>query len=71
MECFETEGYQSDNLGGHNIDAKALSAAGLCDTELLESIFEVEIGNTKEEIHNNLLKVGFQFSPEFDKFIKH
>jgi len=54
IEWFNEEHCQSDDLGGHNVNNEALIKAGLCDTELLESVFEVEIGDTKEEIHQNL-----------------
>ena len=70
IDCFEKEKCQSDNLGGHNIDNKSLLLSGLCDVELMESIFEVDYGNSIEEVTKNLLNNGFKFSSEFDKFIK-
>ena len=70
-ECWETMHAQSDDLGGHNVSVAALEAAGLCDAELMESIFEMLPldGDTEEAAVSRMLDAGFGYSQAFQKFI--
>ncbi len=63
-------GYQSDDLGGHNMPGKLLESCGVCEVELQESVFEVLDPFTMSEVESNLLRAGFQIDPSFTKFIK-
>lgn len=71
LKYFKENGYCSDNLGGHNIDNEALKEAGVCDGELMESVFEIIKPISLDETHNNLIKAGFIFDKDFDKFIQN
>lgn len=68
---FEMTGYQTDDLGGHNVDNEALRAAGLNDAELMESVFEVVPyeHDTREELAMRLLDAGFGYRQSFQDFI--
>jgi hypothetical protein len=68
---FEKTGHQTDDMGGHNIDGDALRAAGLCDAELMESVFEVNPlkGDTREALAMRLLDAGFGFRQAFQDFM--
>ena len=70
-ECWEKDRCQSDDLGGHNVDNAALHAAGLCEAELMESVFECLPG-----LHRNIncvkikmIEAGFDYLQEFQDFI--
>lgn len=68
---FEKTGYQTDDLGGHNVDNAALRAAGLCEAELMESVFEVnpKEGDTREALASRLIDAGFGYRQAFQDFM--
>lgn len=68
-KCWESNKYQSDNLGGHNMPEKILTACGVCPDELMESIFELTGEFTPEEVKTKLLAAGFEENEEFTAFI--
>ncbi len=71
---FAITGYQTDDLGGHNVDNAALRAAGVNDAELMESVFEVLPleGDTREALASRLIDAGFGYRQAFQDFMdKH
>lgn len=70
-ECWEKEGCQSDDLGGYNVDGAALDAAGICRSEIMESVFEVNPveGDTRQAVAARLIEAGFGYVQAFQFFI--
>jgi hypothetical protein len=68
---FAITGYQTDDLGGHNVDNDALRAAGVNDAELMESVFEVLPleGDTREALAGRLIDAGFGYRQSFQDFM--
>ena len=70
-EDFEKTGEQTDDLGGHNVDNDALRAAGVCECEAMESVFEVNPrkGDTREALVERMIEAGFGYRQSFQDFI--
>ena len=68
-ECWENEGCQSDDLGGHNMPSKELLKCGVFDSELAESIFETTGEFEIDEVKEKLLAAGFCEDEGFTNFM--
>jgi len=66
---FEEEGYQSDDLGGHNMPQDILEKCGVCPCELMESVFELT--ESPDYVYKQLLKHGFTENEKFTELMKN
>jgi len=68
-ECFDEEGYQSDDLGSHNMPQDILEQCGVCPAELMESYFELT--KSPDYVYKQLLKHGFKENEKFTELMKN
>lgn len=68
-EYFDEEGYQSDDLGSHNMPEEILEKCGVCPCELMESVFELT--ESSDHVYKQLLKHGFKENEKFTKLMKN
>jgi len=71
IECWETNHCCSDDIGSHNMPKDILTRCGVNPFELMESIFEINEGNSVEDVRNNLLANGFRETSDFKAFINN
>ena len=71
-EWFDHYKGTCDFLGGHNISVAALNAAGICEAEMMESIFEVLPCEDDDEhkLMIRMLDAGFGYLQEFQDLVK-
>lgn len=70
-KCWSEDHCCSNDLGGHNMPGELLEQCGICEGELMESIFELTGAFTPKEVKEKLLAAGFTEDLDFTTFMKH